>query len=129
LYGYEKPEFAATVDKDSLQEWQDDHAEVTLYYEISAEVGGWYSFGLAFSPVVMVKLSQPVPLAEFLTQWAWPLRGLIAAATGRGADISYLTCSPVIDGDLRSHERRQFQVFNASITQEPYTSSVDRLSG
>lgn len=126
LYGHEKPEFAATIDKESLQEWRDDHAEVSLHYQISAEVGGWYSFGLAFSPVVMVNLSQPVPLSEFLTQWAWPLRGLISAATGRRADISYLTCSPVIDGDLRSHERRQFQVFNASITQEPYTSSNSR---
>ena len=123
LYEQEKPEYAATFDTSSLQKWEDDGAEVTLYYQLSAEVGGWYSFGLAFSPVVSVELSQPVPLSEFLTQWAWPLRGLVAVATGIREDISYLTCSPVIEGDTRPHERRQFQVFNASIAQEPYTSS------
>jgi hypothetical protein len=36
------------------QKWQDDRAEVTLYYHISAEIGGCYSFGVAFSPVVSV---------------------------------------------------------------------------
>jgi hypothetical protein len=86
-------------------------------------MGGWYGFSLAFSPVVSVELSQPIPLSEFLTEWAWPLRGLMAAATGKREDISYMTCSPIIEGDTRPPERRQFQVFNASISQEPYTSS------
>jgi hypothetical protein len=119
LYEQDNPQFVATFDKSSFQEWRDDSAEVSLHYNVSADVGGFHSFGLAFSPVVSVELSQPVPLAEFLTQWAWPLRGLIAAATGERVDINHLTCSPVIDGDTR----RQFQVFNASITQTPYTSS------
>jgi hypothetical protein len=123
LYETENPEFGATIDQSSLQKWKDDGAEVALYYQLSAETGGWYSFGLAFSPVVSVELSQPVPLSEFLTQWAWPLRGILAAATGKRVDISYLTCSPVIEGDTRPSERRQFQVFNASIAQQPYTSS------
>lgn len=123
VYEHEKPEFAATFDKESRQQWRDDGAEVTLYYHLSAEVGGWYSFGVAFSPVVSVKLSQPVPLSEIMAEWAWPLRGLVAAATGRREDISYLTCSPIIEGDTRPYELRQYQVFNASITQDPYTSS------
>lgn len=119
IYEQDKPQFAAIFDKSSLQEWRDDGAEVSVHYNISADIGGSYSFGLAFSPVVSVELSQPVPLAEFMTQWAWPLRGLVAAATGERVDINHLTCSPVIEGDTR----RQFQVFNASITQTPYTSS------
>jgi hypothetical protein len=123
LYEQHEPRFAATFDKQSYQEWQDETAEVTLYYQLSADLFGWYSFGLAFSPVVSVKLKEPVPLSEFLTQWAWPLRQLVAAATGRREDISYLTCSPVIEGDDREPERRQFQVFNASISQERYMSS------
>ncbi|SKQ76421.1 Uncharacterised protein [Mycobacteroides abscessus subsp. abscessus] len=122
LYEQEKPEFAAIIDKESRQTWQDESAEVSLYYQLSMDVGGWYSFGIAASPVVSVKLTTPVPLSEFLIQWAWPLRELVAAATGRREDITYLTCSPVIDGDARPHALRQFQVFNASVSQKPYTS-------
>lgn len=123
IYEHPDPLFGATFNKESLQKWQDDGAEVTLFYQLSASMGGWYGFSLAFSPVVSVKLSQPIPLSEFLTEWAWPLRGLMAAATGKREDISYMTCSPVIEGDTRPPEVRQFQVFNASIAQEPYTSS------
>lgn len=123
LYDHDEPKFTATIDKSSLQEWRDENAEVSLQYQISADVGGWYSFGLAFSPIVSVKLSRPVPLAEFLTHWAWPLRGLIAAATGKRVDISYMTCSLAVEGDQRPQQRRQFQVFNESVTQTPYTSS------
>lgn len=123
LYEQDEPKFSASIDKTSLQTWHDDDAEVSLYYQLSANVGGWYSFGLAFSPVVSVELATPIPLEEFLSQWAWPLRGLIAATTGRRVDINYLTCSPVIDGDDRPHGRRQCQVFNASVTQKPYTST------
>lgn len=122
LYEQEKPEYAATIDKESRQTWQDESAKVSLYYQLSMDVGGWYSFGIAASPVVSVTLTTPVPLPEFLTQWAWPLRELVAAATGRREDINYLTCSPVIDGDTRPHELRQFQLFNASVSQKPYTS-------
>jgi ApeA N-terminal domain 1 len=123
IYEHADPLFGATFNKESLQKWQDDGAEVTLFYQLSASVGGWYGFSLAFSPVVSVNLSQPIPLSEFLTEWAWPLRGLVAAATGKREDISYMTCSPVIQGDTRPSAVRQFQVFNASIAQEPYTSS------
>lgn len=122
-YRQDKGSFAATIDKESLQTWQDGDAEVSLYYQISADVNGWYSFGLAFSPVVEVELSTPIPLADFMIQWAWPLRGLIAAATGRRVDIDYLSCTPFIEGDERPNVFRQFQVFNASVGQTPYTSS------
>ncbi len=123
LYEHNEPLFSATIDKSSLQTWRDDDAEVSLYYQLSADLSGWYSFGLAFSPVVSVELTTPIPLVEFLMQWAWPMRELIAAATGKRVDISYLTCSPVMDGDDRPHSRRQCQVFNASIAQTPYTST------
>lgn len=123
IYEHDDPLFGATFNGASRQKWQDDGAEVTLFYQLSASMGGWYGFSLAFSPVVQVKLSHPIPLSEFLTQWAWPLRGLMAVSTGEREDISYMTCSPVIEGDARIAEMRQFQVFNASIAQEPYTSS------
>ncbi|WP_293002627.1 hypothetical protein [Mycobacterium sp.] len=123
IYEHKDPLFGATFNGASRLKWQDDEAEVTLFYQLSASMGGWYGFGLAFSPLVQVELSHPIPLSEFLTQWAWPLRGLMAASTGRREDISYMTCSPVIEGNARIAEMRQFQVFNASIAQEPYTSS------
>ncbi len=122
LYAQEKPEYAATINKESRQTWQDASAKVTLYYQLSMDLGGWYSFGIAASPVVYVELTTPVPLSEFLTQWAWPLRELVAAATGKRLDINYLTCSLVIDGDTRPLELRQFQVFHPSVSQRPYTS-------
>lgn len=122
VYEQEKPEYSATINKDSRQTWEDENAKVTLHYHLSANLGGWYSFGIAASPVVSIELTTPVPLLEFLTQWAWPLRELVAAATGRREDINYLTCSPVFDGDARPPARRQFQLFNASVAQKPYTS-------
>jgi hypothetical protein len=123
IYEQDEPQFSTTLDKTSRQQWQDDGAEVILHYQISADIFNWYGFGVTFSPVVFIKLKEPIPLSDFLTQWAWPLRQLVAVATGRGEDISYLTCSPVIDGDFRDPELRQFQVFNASIAQKPYSSS------
>ncbi|TDH24415.1 hypothetical protein [Mycobacteroides franklinii] len=123
MYEQDEPQFSATFDKHSHQEWRDDRAEVALSYDLSADLFSWYSFGLTFSPIVSVKLNEPVPLSEFLIQWAWPLRQLVAAATGRREDISYLTVSPVFADDEREPEKRQFQVFNASISQARYSSS------
>ena len=119
IYQQDEPKFTATFDKGSLQEWSDDGAEVSVYYNISADINGFHHFGLTFSPVVSVELTKPVTLAEFLTEWVFPLRGLVASAVGEKVDINHLTCSPVIEGDTR----RQFQVFNASISQAPYAST------
>ena len=122
---HEDPTWAATFDKTSTQVWQDDDAEVTMSYHGSAEVGGWYQFGLKFSPVIDIELKHPISLAQFMTMWAWPVLGIISAATGKNERITYLSCSPVIEGDDRPPQRRQFQVFQASISQEPYASTND----
>ena len=122
---HEDPTWAATFDKASTQVWQDDDAEVTMSYNGSAEVGGWYRFGLTFSPVITIELKHPIPLAQFMTTWAWPLEGLVSAATGKKERITYLSCSPVIEDDDRPPQRRQFQVFQASVSQEPYASTND----
>ena len=60
-----------------------------------------------------------------MTTWAWPLEGLVSAATGKKERITYLSCSPVIEDDDRPPQRRQFQVFQASVSQEPYASTND----
>jgi hypothetical protein len=77
-----------------------------MSYNGSAEVGGWYRFGLTFSPVITIELKHPIPLAQFMTTWAWPLEGLVSAATGKKERITYLSCSPVIEDDDRPPKRR-----------------------
>jgi hypothetical protein len=118
---HEDPTWAATFDKTGTQVWQDDDAEVSMSCHGSAEVGGWYQFGLKFSPVIDIELKQPIPLGQFMTVWAWPVQRIISAATGTNERITYLSCSPVIEGDSddRPPQQRQFQVFHASISQEP----------
>ena len=96
-----------------------------MRYALTAPVGSWYSYSLAFSPIVEVKLSQPVTLGDFFAEWVWPTRNLVAAATGRREEITYLTCTPVFGGEPRPPRLRHFQVFNPSITQEPYGSTND----
>ena len=96
-----------------------------MRYALTASVGSWYSYSLAFSPIVEVKLSQPVTLGDFFAEWVWPTRNLVAAATGRREEITYLTCTPVFGGEPRPPRLRHFQVFNPSITQEPYGSTND----
>lgn len=122
-YQADDPTWSATFDKASIQEWRDDEAEVSMYYHGSAEIFGWYRFGLKFSPVISIELQQPISLTDFMTRWAWPVQGLVSAATGRNEKITYLSCSPVIGDDDRPSQQRQFQVFQASISQAPYTST------
>lgn len=122
---HEAPAWGVTLDKTSTQVWQDDDAEVSVSYNGSAEIGGWYRFGLKFSPVIDIELKHPISLAQFMTEWAWPIKGIISAATGKNETITYLSCSPVIEGDDRPPSRRRFQVFQASVSQEPYASTND----
>lgn len=122
-YQADDPTWSATFDKASIQNWRDDDAEVSMSYHGAAEIFGGYRFGLKFSPIVSIELQQAIPLTEFMTRWAWPVQSLVSAATGRNEKITYLSCSPVVEGDDRPSQQRQFQVFQASISQEPYTST------
>jgi len=51
-----------------------------------------------------------------------PLHGLVSAATGQNADITYWSCSPLIEGDNRPLAQRQFEVFVRWVDQEPHAS-------
>jgi hypothetical protein len=119
------PTWSATFDKASTHESSDSGATVTLSYQGSAEVGGWYRFGVIFSPVVEITVKKPIPLADFLQSWVWPLRELVSAATGQEEKLTYLSCSIALDGDDRPPSQRRFQVFHPSVIQEPYASSND----
>lgn len=109
--------------RDSYQVWSDDDAEVALEYFISADTGiTGYHFSVAFSPTVRIELKTPVPIKDFFISWVLPLHGLVSVATGKNEDITYWSCSPVIEGDDDPPSRRQFQVFARGIKQEPYAS-------
>jgi hypothetical protein len=115
--------FQVKFRRDSYQVWSDDDAEVALEYFISADTGiTGYHFSVAFSPTVRIELNTPVPIKDFFTSWVLPLHGLVSAATGKNEDITYWSCSPVIEGDDDPPSRRQFQVFARGIKQEPYAS-------
>jgi hypothetical protein len=115
--------FQVKFRKDSYQVWDDGDAEVALEYFISADTGiTGYHFSVAFSPTVRIELKTPVPIKDFFTSWVLPLHGLVSAATGTNEDITYWSCSPIIEGNANPPSRRQFQVFARGITQDPYAS-------
>ena len=117
------PTFRAKYRQDSNQVWSDDDAEVAIEYQISADTGvTGYHFSVTFSPTVRIELKTPVPVKDFFTSWVLPLHGLVSAATGQNEDITYWSCSPIIDGNDDPPARRQFQVFVRWVKQEPYAS-------
>jgi hypothetical protein len=122
-YAADDPTFRVKFRQDSHQVWSDDDAEVSFEYHISADTGiTGYHFSVAFSPTVTIELKTPVPIKDFFTSWVLPLHGLVSAATAQNEDITYWSCSPVIEGDDDPAARRQFQVFTRSVTQKPYAS-------
>jgi hypothetical protein len=70
-------------------------------------------------------LKTAIPLAEFYRMWVRPLHGLLSASTGRNEDITYLSCSPILEGDNRPPDERQFRVFLRTVAQNPYASDND----
>ena len=115
--------YGVTFRKDPYQEWSDEEAEVAIEYRISADMGfTGYHFEVSFTPSVNIELKTPIPIKDFFTSWEVPLHGLVSAATGQKEDITYWSCSPVIDGDERPPAQRQHQVFTRSVTQEPFAS-------
>lgn len=116
------PSFRAKFRQASYQVWSDDDAEVVVEYRISAAVYGGYHFHVTFSPTVRIELNTPIPIKDFFTSWALPMHGLVSAATGQIEDITYWSCSPLIEGDDRPPAMRQFEVFARWVNQEPYAS-------
>jgi hypothetical protein len=116
------PNFRMKFRQASYQEWSDDKAEVSIGYRMSAAVHGAYYFGVTFIPTVTIELKVPVPVKDFFTSWVLPLHGILSAATGKNEDITYWSCSPLIEGDDSPPRRRQFQAYVRWVTQEPYAS-------
>jgi ApeA N-terminal domain 1 len=116
------PNFRMKFRQASYQEWSDDEAEVSIGYRMSAAVHGAYYLGVTFIPTVTIELKTPVPVKDFFTSWVLPLHGILSAATGQNEDITYWSCSPLIEGDDRPPRQRQFQAYVRWVTQEPYSS-------
>ena len=119
------PTWRATYQKASQLVWEDDEAEVTMSYHGSSDAVGGYHFRLLFSPAITIELKTAIPLADFYRTWVRPLHGLLSASTGRNEDITYLSCSPILEGADRPPHERQFRVFLRTVTQSPYGSDND----
>jgi hypothetical protein len=96
----------------------DDAATVTAGWDGSFSLGNAYEHYVSFSPVWEVQLTQPVLLRQMLDDWIYPLRDIVALATGRAEKITYLELTREDDSDRRRH----LQVFGANITQQPYAA-------
>lgn len=125
-YEDEDPTFGVRFRKASYQTWSDSGVEVTLEYRISATPPTGYYFRVAFSPTVRIELTTPIPIKEFFTSWVLPLHGVVSASTGQNEDITYWSCSPLIEGDDQPPARRQFEVFVRWVKQAPYSSENTR---
>lgn len=86
-------------------------------YDGRMRVRDGYEFGLRFSPVADLAFADGVTLRELVDDFVEPLRRIIAIATGRSRDLTYLAVQ--LDG-----EQGWFQVFGSGITQEPFESSL-----
>lgn len=116
------PSFLAKFRQSCYQSWADAEATVAIEYQISAGLYGGYHFHVTFSPTVKIELHTPIPIKDFFTSWVLPLHGLLSASTGVNENITYWSCSPLLQDDDRPASQRQFQVFVRWVEQEPYAS-------
>lgn len=114
--GAPKEQWTAHTNPDAGVEWTSGGATLRVGYAGRMRVMDGYEFGLRFSPVATMELTAGVTLRELVDDFVEPLRRIIAIATGRSRDLTYLAVK--LDG-----EKGWFQVFGSAITQEPFESS------
>jgi hypothetical protein len=119
--GAPKGQWTAYTNPDADIEWTADGATLRVEYAGRMRAMDAYEFGLRFSPVATLELTDGAALRELIDDYVEPLRRIIAIATGRPRDLTYLTVE--LEG-----EKKQFQVFGAGITQEPYESSSNAVN-
>jgi ApeA N-terminal domain 1 len=118
--------WSVTGEPKSSQEWADDDA-VRLEFDGSMSIGDPYSFHMGFSPVAVLSAAAPLPLDEWLTRWVTPLRRLVALATGRQQDVTYLAVEAAGDEDEERRGPAWLQVYGAGITQDPFASDLQSI--
>ena len=114
--GAPKGQWTAHTNPAAHVEWTSGAATLRVGYEGRARAMNAFEFGLRFSPVVSLQLKDGVTFQELVEDYVEPLRRIIAIATGRPRDLTYLAVE--LDG-----ETAWFQVFGTAITQDPYESS------
>lgn len=101
----------------------DDDAEVSVGWSCSFTAGNGYQHRVSFSPVIDVKLTQPVELDKLRRDWIDPLHRLMGLATNREEKITYLALHLASSED----ERHRVQVFGTGIAQRPYASDYNEI--
>lgn len=114
--GAPKQQWTARTNPDADVEWTTGATMLRVGYEGRARAMNAFEFGLRFSPVATLELTDGVTLRELIDDYVEPLRRIITIATGQPQDLTFLEVK--LDG-----EKGWFQVFGTSITQEPYESS------
>lgn len=114
--GAPKDQWTAHTNPDADAEWTAGGTMLRVGYAGRGRAMDAYEFGLRFSPVATLKLTDGVTLRELVDDYVEPLRKIIAIATGRPSDLTYLAVD--LDG-----EKGWFQVFGSAITQEPFEST------
>ncbi|MBX9243854.1 hypothetical protein ICW40_03420 [Actinotalea ferrariae] len=114
--GAPKGQWTAHTNPDADVEWTSGGATLRVGYAGRMRAMDAFEFGLRFSPVATLQLTDGVTLRELVDNYVEPLRRIIAISTGRSRDLTYLAVE--LDG-----EKGWFQVFGSLITQEPYESS------
>ncbi len=112
--------WSAEGNPESSQEWTEGGTTLRLEYDGSARIGDPYSYRLAFSPVVLVQLDRYRSLTQWLDEWIDPITRLVALATGRREEITYLALE--VPKMSPSSHGRYAQVFGSGLTQAPYES-------
>lgn len=112
--------WSAEGNPESSQEWTDASTTLRLEYDGSARIGDPYSYGLAFSPVVLVRSDHQRSLEQWLDEWIDPIARLITLATGRREETTYLALEmPSLPPFFHPGYA---QVFGSGLTQVPYES-------
>lgn len=120
-------EWSVTGNPESSQEWFGDGVTLRLEYVGSARIGDPYSFGMAFSPVLVITSAQGQALSTWLSDWVEPLRRLVSLATGNREKLT--SFSLMWSNRQPSGPPRHGQVFGAGLAQSPYTSRYQELIG
>lgn len=118
-------EWSAEGNPDSSQEWSASGTTLRLEYDASARVGDPYSYGLAFSPVLVIETEPPLIFDSWVSNWVDPLSRLVALVTGRREEITYFSVKLAAREPWPFH--RYAQVFAHGLSQKPYASQQREL--
>lgn len=123
---FREGKWRATGNGNSLQTWSDSEVEVSHDYNIKFQAYDPYFFRITFSPIMRIKVTEPLTLRQWLDQWVIPVHRIVCVATNREESITSLTLQPT--GDSEHPPWSRLQVFGAGITQEPFSSRQDTVN-